>query len=68
MAVIPNLPHDDVPEGADEADNVLYRTHGENRSFNFNGAPKEHYELGEDSWRDGLFDAPPSCPARALSS
>jgi seryl-tRNA synthetase len=48
MAVIPNLPHDDVPEGADEADNVLYRTHGDKPAFTFNEAPKEHYELGEE--------------------
>ncbi len=32
MAVIPNLPHDDVPVGEDEAGNVLLKTHGENRS------------------------------------
>lgn len=48
MAVIPNVPHDDVPQGADEADNVLYRTHGEKPAFLFNEKPKEHYELGEE--------------------
>ncbi|MEM5584795.1 serine--tRNA ligase [Roseibium sp. AS2] len=48
MAVIPNLPHDDVPAGADEADNVLLRTHGERPVFSFNTAPKEHFELGEE--------------------
>ncbi|QDG77568.1 serine--tRNA ligase [Labrenzia sp. PHM005] len=48
MAVIPNLPHEDVPQGADEADNVLYRTHGEKPELQLEGAPKEHYELGED--------------------
>ncbi|WP_415719830.1 serine--tRNA ligase [Roseibium alexandrii] len=48
IAVIPNLPHDDVPEGADEAGNVLYKTHGEKPAFTFNEAPKEHYELGEE--------------------
>jgi len=47
MAVIPNLPHEDVPEGADENDNVLLKTHGEKPAFSFNEAPKEHYELGE---------------------
>ena len=47
MAVIPNLPHEDVPEGGDEAGNVLYRTHGEVPSFSFNEAPKEHFDLGE---------------------
>jgi len=49
MAVIPNLPHDDVPMGEDEADNVLYRTHGEKPTFTFNHAPKEHFELGEEN-------------------
>ncbi|MBN9670476.1 serine--tRNA ligase [Roseibium aggregatum] len=47
MAVIPNLPHDDVPEGADENDNALLKTHGEKPTFDFNEAPKEHFELGE---------------------
>jgi seryl-tRNA synthetase len=48
MAVIPNLPYDDVPQGADEAGNVLYRTHGEKPDLGLAAAPKEHYELGED--------------------
>lgn len=48
MAVIPNLPHDDVPQGADEAGNVLYRTQGEKPELGLDGAPKEHYELGEN--------------------
>jgi len=48
MAVIPNLPHDDVPEGADEADNVLYRTYGDKPDLSMEGTPKEHYELGEE--------------------
>ncbi|WP_299470566.1 serine--tRNA ligase [uncultured Roseibium sp.] len=47
MAVIPNLPHEDVPEGADEGDNVLLRSHGEKPVFTFNEMPKEHFELGE---------------------
>ncbi|WP_029065543.1 serine--tRNA ligase [Labrenzia sp. DG1229] len=47
MAVIPNLPHDDVPEGVDENDNVLLRAHGEKPQFTFNERPKEHFELGE---------------------
>jgi len=47
MAVIPNLPHDDVPVGEDESDNTLYRTHGEKPVFSFNEHPKEHFELGE---------------------
>ncbi|MBO6757139.1 MAG: serine--tRNA ligase [Roseibium sp.] len=47
MAVIPNLPLDDVPSGADEHDNVHYREHGTKPAFSFNHAPKEHFELGE---------------------
>jgi len=40
---IPNSPLPDVPEGADEADNVELRRWGTTRSFDF--APKEHYQL-----------------------
>ncbi|SFR03714.1 serine--tRNA ligase [Poseidonocella sedimentorum] len=40
---IANLPAEDVPDGADEADNVEINRWGTPRSFNF--APKEHYEL-----------------------
>ncbi|MGJ8529654.1 serine--tRNA ligase [Maritalea sp.] len=45
LAGLPNLLHDDVPDGADENDNVELRKFSEPRQFNF--APKEHYELGE---------------------
>ena len=51
LARIPNIPLDDVPEGADEAHNVEIRRHGEAPNFGF--APKEHYELGEGL---GLMD------------
>jgi seryl-tRNA synthetase len=44
LAIIPNVPLDDVPVGADEHGNVEYRRWG-NRP-NLNDA-KEHYELGE---------------------
>ncbi len=40
---IPNLPHDDVPEGADENDNVEIRRWGTPRSFDFK--PVEHFEI-----------------------
>lgn len=43
---IPNLPHDSVPEGTSEADNVEIRRHGEPRSFAFN--PQDHVTLGEN--------------------
>jgi seryl-tRNA synthetase len=40
---IPNLPHDDVPPGADENDNVEIRRWGTPRGFDFR--PVEHYEI-----------------------
>ncbi len=46
LAAIPNLPLDDVPEGVDEADNELYRTHGS--APEMAGEPKEHFDVGED--------------------
>jgi seryl-tRNA synthetase len=52
LAAIPNIPNDDVPEGADEHGNVVKSTHGEKpeetgkRLVGVNKA-KEHYELGE---------------------
>jgi len=45
LAVIPNLPRDDVPDGRDETGNVEVRRVGEPRAFDF--APKQHFELGE---------------------
>ncbi|SIS91276.1 seryl-tRNA synthetase [Roseivivax lentus] len=47
---LPNLVADDVPEGADEADNVEIRLWGEPKTFDFE--PKEHYELA--AVQDGL--------------
>ncbi len=43
LLTIPNLPYDDVPNGADENDNVQIRTWGTPREMNFK--PAEHYEL-----------------------
>jgi seryl-tRNA synthetase len=45
LAVIPNLPRDDVPDGKDENDNKEVRKVGTPKSFGF--APKQHFELGE---------------------
>ncbi|MEM5501411.1 serine--tRNA ligase [Ahrensia kielensis] len=45
LSVLPNIPLDDVPEGADENDNVELRKVGGLPNFAF--APKEHFELGE---------------------
>lgn len=41
---LPNLLHDDVPVGVDEADNVEIHRWGEPRQFDF--APLDHVELG----------------------
>mgnify|MGYP006283039291 CR=1 FL=1 len=40
---LPNLPLDDVPDGADEADNVELHRWGTLPAFGF--APKEHFEI-----------------------
>ncbi|WP_420962338.1 serine--tRNA ligase [Brucella sp. IR073] len=45
LAVIPNVPLEDVPAGKDEADNVEIRRAGNIRNFAFE--PKEHFEIGE---------------------
>ncbi len=45
LAVIPNLPLADVPDGKDEHDNVEIRRWGEPRSFAFE--PKQHFDIGE---------------------
>ena len=42
---VPNVPHPSVPSGEDESDNVVVRSWGEPRSFDFQPAP--HWELGE---------------------
>lgn len=44
LMTLPNIPVDDVPDGADEEDNVEVRTHGAPKKIT--GA-KEHFELGE---------------------
>ncbi|HEY82875.1 MAG TPA: serine--tRNA ligase [Dehalococcoidia bacterium] len=42
---VPNIPHSSVPVGTSEEDNVVVRTWGEPRSFDFSPAP--HWKLGE---------------------
>jgi seryl-tRNA synthetase len=44
MLRIPNLPHPSVPFGRDEKDNVVVRTQGELRQFDFPALP--HWDLG----------------------
>lgn len=46
LAGLPNVPSDDVPIGDDEDANVEIRRVGEPRQFDF--APKEHFDLGEN--------------------
>ena len=46
ITVLPNTPHDSVPIGADENDNVEVRRWGSPRVFDFE--PKAHWDLGED--------------------
>ncbi len=43
---LPNLPLPDVPEGKDEADNVVIREVGKKRQFNF--LPKNYLEISEN--------------------
>src|ERR1700689_1254857 len=45
LAAIPNLPLDEVPEGADEHGNVQRHLFGAVRNYAF--APKPHFDLGE---------------------
>jgi len=45
LAGIPNLPHQSVPVGKSEADNIEVRQWGSQPTFDF--TPKPHWELGE---------------------
>ena len=51
LARLPNLPFEDVPQGADEHANVEVRKHGTPRKFNY--APKDHADIGE---KMGMMD------------
>jgi seryl-tRNA synthetase len=51
LAVIPNLPLEDVPDGKDEHDNQEVRRWGEPPKFAFE--PRQHFDIGE--WL-GLMD------------
>ncbi len=46
LSNIPNVPHQDVPNGKDENDNVEVLKAGKVPEFDFK--PKSHYELGEN--------------------
>src|SRR5208282_3176939 len=45
LAIIPNLPLDEVPDGKSADDNVEHHRFGANRDYAF--APKQHFDLGE---------------------
>jgi len=51
LSGLPNIPADDVPDGASEDDNVEVRTWGNRPAFDF--TPKDHVDLGENL---GLMD------------
>jgi len=44
MLQVPNMPHESVPVGRDESENVVVRTWGQPKEFNFEALP--HWELG----------------------
>ena len=46
LETLPNLPHSSVPAGKSAADNVVARTWGEPRCFDFD--PKAHWDLGPE--------------------
>ncbi len=48
---VPNPPHESVPPGRNDSDNVVVRTWGEPAHFDFE--PRTHYEIGEAL---GIFD------------
>ncbi|MEG1257136.1 serine--tRNA ligase [Clostridium sp.] len=47
MFRIPNVPHDSVPNGSTDDDNVEIKKWGNTREFNF--TPKEHWTIGTDN-------------------
>jgi seryl-tRNA synthetase len=51
LLYVPNPPHQSVPSGTSEADNVVVRTWGTPAQFDFDARP--HFEIGE---RLGIFD------------
>ncbi len=54
-ARIPNLPHESVPEGKDEADNVEVTVWGEPKTYDFE--VKDHVDLGESLGKGLDFEA-----------
>ncbi|HEX6813827.1 MAG TPA: serine--tRNA ligase, partial [Planctomycetota bacterium] len=51
MALVPNIPDPEVPEGKDDTENVEVKRWGAVREFDFE--PRAHYEIGEaQGWLD----------------
>ncbi|BBI30698.1 serine--tRNA ligase [Cohnella abietis] len=46
LLAIPNVPHESVPIGASEEDNVIVRVEGQPRQFEYD--PKAHWDIGLD--------------------
>ena len=46
LLAVPNIPHESVPEGADDKENVEIRRWSAPRDFGFE--PKAHWDIGED--------------------
>jgi len=44
LLLVPNMPHETVPVGKDDSENVVVRTEGEPRQFDFEPLP--HWDLG----------------------
>lgn len=53
VSTLPNRPHDTVPDGSGETDNVVVKTWGEPQRFDFD--VKDHVDLGADL---GVLDIP----------
>jgi seryl-tRNA synthetase len=53
LLLVPNPPHDSVPDGKDEHDNQVVRTWGEKQAYPF--TPRAHWDLGEAL---GIFEWP----------
>jgi len=51
LLAIPNIPHESVPDGLTEANNVILHTHGEIPAFEF--TPLPHWEIAT---RHGMID------------
>jgi seryl-tRNA synthetase len=45
LLAMPNLPHDSVPDGVDDSQNIVRRKWGSEPIFDF--APRPHWEIGE---------------------